>query len=196
MYTIKELNNRLNYLSSTFGVNYRSTVTELRTAIQAYFARDSNFEFQVNKTLDKVIADSFHYGLEYENMDLLKSWRNRSTESAPEGYDNVTNLFNGYKVFEEIMQIKDRDFRTAFYGETKYSSGFYETEYHNTYIDDWIKRLNISVNNEMEGLKKIMQYCANRSYNLEWAIIFEELGNYTKHHPVMYYAKDIFVTKG
>ena len=201
MYTLDEMNSRLDYLSSISPGYGTRLIEELREAIQAYLARDSDFELQVNKTLDKVIADSFHNGLEYEKMELLEPWQSHSSDDAPEGYDDVSDLFKGSEVFEEIMAVTDREFIAAFYAVTNNegdgdSGGSSETEYHNTYVDDWIARLQAALDNELEGLKEIMRYCANRSYSAEWAILFEELGKNTKRHPVRYYAKEIFLTKG
>lgn len=195
MHKFEELNSRLNYLASISPGYGKSLIEKLREAIRAYLARDSDFELQVNKTLDKVIADSFHNNLEYENMELLKQWQNLSSENAPEGYANVADLFKGYEVFNEIMAISDRDFRLAFYAVTNYEVSSYETEYHHTYIEGWIKKLQIFIARELEGLKKIMAYCANRSYGLEWAIIFEDLGENIKMKSIKYHAKEIFIKK-
>ena len=72
MYTLKELNTRLDYLQSLAPLGGKHVIVELRNAITSYMTRDSDFELQVNKTLDKVIADAFFHSLEYENMDLIK----------------------------------------------------------------------------------------------------------------------------
>ncbi len=128
-------------------------------------------------------------------MDLIPSGLNYS---APEGYNDVSKLFKAAGVFNEILSVRDNDFKMAFYSETKDSTndGYATTEYHNRYVDDWVERLNAAIEFEMKSLKSIMSYCANRSYNIEWAILFEELGKNIKRHPVKYYAKQIFLTRG
>ena len=200
MYTLDEINARLDYLESISPAGGKPLVEDLRSAIQAYFTRNSDFELQVHKTLDKVVADTFHNHLEYEYNELLERWLDNPSSGAPQGYGDVTKIFKGAEVFEEIITITDAVFKSAFYTETvssgSGSSGSVTVEWHHRRIEDWIPRLTVAVTTELEGLKKIMQYCANRSYNVEWAILFEELGASTKRHPVRYYAKEIFLTKG
>ena len=198
MYTLAELNVRLNHLQSLSPQGGRQVIAELRSAIEAYMTRDSDFELQVNKTLDKVIADTFFHGLQYENSDLIKKWMTYPTANQPEGYGDISKIFKGAEIFEEIMTVTDNAFRMAFYSESKDSgdSGYATTEYHNRYVDDWVVRLNIAIKTELENLKSIMHYCANRSYNVEWAILFEELGKNVERHPVRYYAKQIYWTRG
>ena len=207
MYAFDELNKKIDYLQRLPPLNIYPVpqpdeidkiFDDLRSAVEAYLVRDLNFELQVNKTLDKVIADSFFHGLEYQNMELLKKWMTYSTASPPEGYDDVTTLFKGAEIFKEIMEVRDMDFQTAFFTQHAYDSltGYSTEECHNRYVDDWIARLTAAMNNELEGLKAIMQYCANRSYSVEWAVLFEELGMNVKRHPVRYYAKQIYLTRG
>ena len=143
MYTLEEMQSRITYLRSVSPVKGRKVLEELSAAITAYLTRDAGFELQVHKTLDKVIADTFHHGLKYEHEELLEPWR--EVVSARDA------LFRGGEVFAKIMAVSDRDL----------------------YVDDWIKRLSVAVTAELDGLKEIMQFCANRSYNVEWAIIFE-----------------------
>lgn len=201
MYSLKELNARLDYLKSISRSGGAKLIEELRDAIKAYLARDSNFELQVNKTLDKVIADAFHHNLKYEHQELIEPWQERKGE-PPTGYDNVADLFKGNEIFEEIMTVKDFDFIAAFYTETKDDSSSgggggsnVSTEYHNRLTEAWVAALKKAVSDELESLKAIMQYCANSSYSVEFAVLFEEHGNVTNKKSVKDYAKEIFVTK-
>ena len=202
MYTLEEMQSRIAHLRSVSPVKARKVLEELLAAITAYLTRDAGFELQVHKTLDKVIADTFHHGLKYEHEELLEPWREVvSARDAPVGYYDVTELFRGGEVFAEIMAVSDRDFRAAFYignSDSGHEDGSDEPQekWRNRYVDDWIKRLSVAVTAELDGLKEIMQFCANRSYNVEWAIIFENLGAYTERHPVRHYAKLIYLTKG
>lgn len=196
MYTLAEMTSRLNYLKTLCPAEGQKLIEELRAAIVAYLARDSDFELQVNKTLDKVIANAFHHNLEYENADLFNQWI-EPIGNAPEGYNDVSKLFRAKSIFDEILTVRDMDFRLAFYSETKDSADGYSTsDCHNRYVDKWIEQLTAAITFEMESLKSIMQYCANRSYSVEWAILFEELGKNVKRHPVKYYAKQIYLTQG
>ena len=204
MYTFDEMKVRLAHLKSISPAGGKTLVDDLRNAIESYSIRDTEFELQVHKTLDKVITDIFHNQLKYEHMELLTPWLNNPKANKPDGYDDVTVLFKGMSVYEEIMTIRDFDFRKAFYTTEKESesensdssSSETTTEWHNRYIEDWIARLNEALVYETEGLKSIMRYCADRSYNIEWALIFEELGKNTERHHIKYYAKQIYVTKG
>ena len=206
IYKLDELIERIKYLKklSTYGnkdydeepSNYKAKelFDELEETLKNYFNRDAEFELQVNKTLDKVVADTFHQYVEYEHQELIDRWKTPKAE-APEGYDNVLKLFKGDEVFEEIMTVADKDFKDAFYRiEDEENPRSYK--YGNTYLGKWIKTLNSAVKEELAGLKSIMQYCANRSYNVEWAILFEEHGKNINPQPVRYFAKEIFVTKG
>lgn len=192
------MNARLNHLQRLAPSNGSQVMKELHDAITAYLIRDSDFELQVNKTLDKVIADTFFHGLQYEKSDLIRKWMDYPNTAEPEGYGNVSSIFKSAGIFAEIMSVSDNDFRMAFYEETKDSgdSGYATTEYHNRYVDDWVARLNQAMETELESLKSIMRYCANRSYNVEWAILFEEIGRNVEYHPVRYYAKQIYLTRG
>ena len=191
------MNKRLAYLQSLTPLGGHQIIEDLRADVIAYLTRNSDFELQVNKTLDKVIADVFFHGLEYGNMELLQKWMSYPTSNAPTGYNDIMKIFKVAEIFEEIMTVREQDFRLAFYTETKDSGdGYSATEYHNRYVDSWIMRLNIAISTELENLKSIMQYCANISYNVEWAILFEELSRNVKRHPVRYYAKEIFITRG
>ena len=195
MYTLKELNTRLDYLQSLAPLGGKHVIVELRNAITSYMTRDSDFELQVNKTLDKVIADAFFHSLEYENMDLIKKWMEYPSISKPEGYDNVADIFKCADVFEEIMAITDRIFKAAFYTKNTGSSDSSTTKYYNRYVDKWVAQLTTAITTELASLKAIMYYCANRSYSAEWAVLFEELGMNVKRHPVKYYAKQIYFTR-
>ena len=196
MYTLAEMNARLAYLQSISPAGGRKVIDELRAAIEAYLTRTPDFELQVHKTLDKVIADTFFHGLKYENMELLAKWQNYSKGGEPEGYNNVQDLFKSTYIFEEILSVPEYNFRMAFYESSSGNSSSGEADYHNRYVDRWVAQLTAAVESELNGLKSIMQYCANRSYNLEWAILFEELKRKTEYHPVKYYAKQIYVTRG
>ena len=197
MYTLDEMKERLEYLRRISPAGGKHLVDDLLTAITAYLSRDADFELQVNKTLDKVIADAFHHGLKYEHDELLDPWRKIiPVEDAPEGYDDVGKLFKGNEVFEEIMAVSDAEFRAAFYvEETGDGNNSATLKYGNRLIEDWIARLKAAVEAELEGLKAIMSFCANRSYGVEWAIVFEELGVCVERHSVRYYAKNIFYTR-
>ena len=198
MYTIDELKQRLIYLKqlSTYPVD--ELFSDLEDAIQAYIERDSEFELQVNKTLDKIITDAFHHGLVFEHQELISPWQDSSTEDTPKGYDDVTKLFKGDKIFEEIMSVTDRAFKAAFYQIVYDDSDNSSTaqENGNTYLETWIDSLLLAVADELAGLKKIMQFCANRGYNVEYAVLFEDRGKILTHHDVRYYAKQIFCTRG
>ena len=195
MYTLNEMNKRLDYLRKISAHKALEFFSELEESIKNYFSRDFEFELQVNKTLDKVIADTFYQSIEYEHQELIDKWKPPNTE-APIGYDNVLKLFKGDEVFEEIMTVTDKDFKAAFYRIENYDSGSFITKYGNNYLDKWIGMLNSAVGTEIAGLNAIMQYCTNRSYNVAWAILFEEHGKNINSHPVKYFAKDIFVAKG
>ena len=210
IYKIDELNKRIDYLrkisaydDKDFAPNYlknsklckaEELFERLEEAIVAYLNRDSEFELQVNKTLDKVIADTFHQEVEYEHQELIDIWK-IPRGSPPAGYNSVLELFKGGEVFEEIMTVSDKDFKAAFYRIIDEDSPL-AVKYGNTYLSIWIKNLSFIAEKELAGLKAIMQYCANRSYNVEWAILFEPHGKNINPHPVKYFAKDIFVTKG
>lgn len=194
MYTLNEMNKRLDYLRKISAHKAVEIFSELEESIKNYFSRDFEFEIQVNKTLDKVIAETFYRSIEYEYQELIDKWKIQNTE-VPTGYDNVLKLFKGDEVFEEIMNVADTEFKMAFYRIENYDSGSFITTYGNNYLDKWIGMLNSAVGTEMAGLNAIMQYCANRSYNVGWAILFEEHGKNVNPHPVKYFAKDIFVTK-
>lgn len=198
MHTIEELKKRLTYLKQLSIYPVDKIFSELEEAIQAYIERDSEFELQVDKTLDKVIADAFYHGLVYEHQELISPWQNSQTEDAPIGYDDVTKLFKGDEVFEEIMSVTDKDFKAAFYRNSGNGSANSSTvqQYSNTYLEVWTEALTTAVSEEMAGLKKIMQFCANRGYNVEYAVLFEEHGEILTRHNVRYYAKQIFHTRG
>ena len=155
MYALDELNAKIDYLQRLPPLNIHpipqpeeiaQIFDGLRSAIENYLVRDLNFELQVNKTLDKVIADSFFHGLEYQNMELLKKWMTYSTASPPEGYDDVTTLFKGTEIFKEIMDVGDMNFQTAFFTKHVYDSlsGYSTEECHNRYVDDWTARLGLA----------------------------------------------------
>ena len=149
-----------------------------------------------------MFSDAFHHNLKYEHQELIEPWQERKGD-APAGYDNVADLFKGNKIFEEIMTVKDFDFITAFYTETKTDNDSggsgggsnVSTEYHNRLTEAWVAELEQAVSDELESLKAIMQYCANNSYSVEFAVLFEEHGNATNRKSVKDYAKEIFVTK-
>ena len=195
MQTLEELKARIDHLRRISPAGSAGIFSELEAAIEAYLKRDGDFELQVNKTLDKVIAESFHYGLIYQYMELMPEWINRNPQDYPKGYDDVSILFDADGVFEEIMTISDSSFRAGFYTENTNNDGVSQTEWRNRYVDDWIQRLQAAMSNEVEGLKEIMSYCANRSYAVEYAMLFEELGDKRKEYDVRHYAKDIFLTK-
>ena len=210
MYKFDELNERIKYLKklSTYGnkdrqsdydeepSNYKAKelFDELEETLKNYFNRDAEFELQVNKTLDKVVADTFHQNVEYEHQELIDIWK-IPRGSSPTGYNNVAELFNGAESFDEIMSVSDKDFKEAFY-RIENDDGSLSYKYGNDYLESWIESLNSAIKKELAGLKSIMQYCANRSYNVEWAILFEEHGKNINPQPVRYFAKEIFVTKG
>lgn len=192
--------------------------SELEETIKAYLNRDYEFELQVHKTLDKVVAEVFHSEIIYEHQELIDVWKTPTTAGVPTGFNDIRELFKGDEVFEEIMTVTDKDFKLKFYRiededenedlnflntDDKDSSDkddddskFSATKYGNTYLESWIEKLKLSKMEELAGLKMIMQHCANRSYNVEWAILFEEHGKNINPHPVRYYAKKIFVEKG
>jgi len=149
MYTFDEMKVRLAHLKSISPTGCKSLVDDLRNAIKAYSVRDTEFELQVHKTLDKVITDMFHNYLKYEHMELLTPWLNNPNAGKPYGYDDVTVLFKGMEVYEEIMYVRDFDFRSAFYttqsesaseNSDKSENGGQDVEWHNRYIEDWIAR--------------------------------------------------------
>lgn len=201
MYTRSEIDERITYLRNLEPVKGRKPLDDLEAAIVTYLTRDAEFELQVHKTLDKVVADEFHHGLIYEHDELLDPWREVvPRSSAPAGYEYLGDLFKCVEVFAEIMSVADLTFKNAFYRkvvETETAdTQTTQTVWANKLVDDWLLRLQSSPANEINGLKAIMQFCANRSYNLEYALIFEELGECIVRHPIRYYAKAIYVTKG
>ena len=159
MYTLEELNTRLDYLKGISPSGGRHLVEELCESIVAYLARDSEFELQVKKTLDKVIADTFHHNLIYEHQELIEPWQERRGTS-PTGYSNVADLFEGNEIFKEIMKVSDREFRVAFYIEEQQQEGVgggtTSVIYHNTLTEAWVARLQKAVGDELNGLKAIM----------------------------------------
>ena len=199
MYSLEELNTRLDYLKGISPSGGRYLVEELRMAINAYLTRDSEFELQVNKTLDKVIADTFHHNLIYEHQELIEPWQERRG-TPPTGYSNVADLFQGNDIFKEIMKVSDREFKVAFYIEQPENEGggggTTSIIYHNSLTEVWVVELQKAVGDELNGLKAIMQYCATSSYSVEFAIIFEEHGTVINRKSLKGYAKEIFVTKG
>ena len=199
MKILTEITERIEYLRSISPTGGKNVLDSLQAAINAYFQRDDEFTLDVNKCLDKIIADTFHYELVYQKMELLPKWLTKKAKSPPTGYRNIRRLFKGGIVFEEIMTISDEEFIKAFYtvnSGTGASGQGATIEYRNSYVDKWIAALETSKEEETEGLKKIMHYCANRSYGFEYAILFEELGKNLKRHSVRYYAKRIFLTRG
>ena len=210
-YTLEELNERIGYLQSISPANASTMFGELKSTIKTYLNCDEEFELQVNKTLDKVIACSFHSHLRYENQELLEPWQNASySGEIPQGFDDVRELFVLDEVFEEMMSVSDEAFLIAFFsvqvdengetisgGSSGGGSGSQGTpELHNKYVDDWIAKLIAGMAAELAGLKSIMQSCANRSYSTEWALLFEDLGKCTNRRHVKTFARDIFYERG
>ncbi|MBR1729345.1 MAG: hypothetical protein IJ728_07465 [Selenomonadaceae bacterium] len=198
MFTMEQINNRIEYLQSISPNGSTQIFAEFKEALNNYLTRDEEFCLQVNKTLDKIIAFEFHHRIKYENQELLDQWQDVSYRfEKPLGFDNVRELFKLDAVFEEIMTISDRIFLQAFYSVQSNSDGKNgSSEWRNTYIDKWISELTTALTNELEYLKEIMRRCANRSYAAEWAILFEELGKCTNRQKVRSLAKNIFYTRG
>ena len=189
---------RINYLQSQSPAGAATLYTDLKSAVEAYLTRDGNFELQVNKTLDKVIAVSFHRGLLYGQMGLIPEFAKQELTDKPDGYEDIRTLFKGGEVFDEILTTELQTLLIAFQTVSTSASGNGNMtfEWHNEIIEDWIQRLQEAVENEISGLKAIMSYSANQSYGVEYALLFEELDRTTKRHDVKYYAKDIFYNKG
>ena len=180
---------------------------KLRETFEKYLTRDEEFCLQVNKTLDKIIAFDFHSRIKYEHQELLDRWQDVSYNfNKPLGFDDVRELFIINELLNQMMSISDESFLQAFFSvqvnensETISGSGNGNngtTELHNTYIDKWIADLTTGLESELEGLKAIMQSCANCSYASEWAQLFEELGKCTNRGKVRTFAKDIFYERG
>ena len=203
MYTLQEMEVRLQYLQSISPGGATQMFSELREALDKYLNRDEEFCLQVNKTLDKIIAFDVHSRIKYEHQELLEPWQEMSYSfDKPTGFDDVRELFVLDEVLEEIMTIADMPFLQAFYtvqneeGDSGGNGSGGATELHNTFVDDWIEKLTTGLANEMEGLKAIMRSCANHSYAAEWAQLFEELGECTNRRKVKTFAKDIFYERG
>ena len=201
MYTLEEMEVRLQYLQTISPIGSVEMFSKLREALDKYLNRDEEFCLQVNKTLDKIIAFDLYSRIKYEHQELLEPWQEMSYSfDKPAGFDDVRELFVLDEVLEEIMTIADMPFLQAFRtveseeGDNNSSDG--TTELYNTFIDDWIEKLTAGVVNELEGLKAIMKNCANRSYAAEWAQLFEELGDCTNRRKIRTFAKDIFYERG
>ena len=200
MYTLQEMEIRLQYLQSISPSGSAKVFAELRETLEKYLMRDEEFCLQVNKTLDKIIAYEHNYKIKYEHQELLEPCQKVSYEfEKPKGFDDVRELFTLDEVFEEIMNVEDQLFLQAFYTEQVEGSGGDNnttSELRNRYVDKWIAELEAGLENEIEGLKEIMRSCANRSYAPEWAQVFEELGECTERRKVRTFAKDIFYERG
>ena len=203
MYTLEEMEVRLQYLQSISPGGAAQMFAELKEALEKYLTRDEEFSLQVNKKLDKIIAFDFHSRIKYEHQELLEPWQEVSYSfDKPLGFDDVRELFVLDDVLEEIMTVSDMSFLQAFFTvQAEENSGGGErsnttSELHNTYVDKWIAELTAGLANEIEGLKAIMRSCANRSYAAEWAQLFEELGKCTNRRKVRTFAKDIFYERG
>ena len=59
MYTLEKLNSRLDLFEKNFAEWRKIFSRKFTRRNKNYLARDSEFELQVNKTPDKVIADAF-----------------------------------------------------------------------------------------------------------------------------------------
>lgn len=203
MYTLQEMEARLQYLQSISLGGATQMFAELKEALDKYLNRDEEFCLQVNKTLDKIIAFDVHSRIKYEHQELLEPWQEMSYSFyKPPGFDDVRELFVLDEVLEEIMTVADMPFLQAFYtvqsdeGDSGGNGSGGTTELHNTFVDDWIEKLTTGLANETEGLKAIMRSCANRSYASEWAQLFEKLGKCTNRRTVETFAKDIFYERG
>ena len=116
MYTLQEMEVRLQYLQSISPGGATQMFSELREALDKYLNRDEEFCLQVNKTLDKIIAFDVHSRIKYEHQELLEPWQEVSYSfDKPLGFDDVRELFVLDEVLEEIMMVADRTFLQAFY---------------------------------------------------------------------------------
>ncbi|MBR1727936.1 MAG: hypothetical protein IJ728_02820 [Selenomonadaceae bacterium] len=194
----EELEQRIAYLKSISPAGAETVFNELMAALQGYFTRDSEFELQMHKTMDKVIVEEFHLNWQFEHQELIDPWIDPK-DDAPLGYEDLRELFDASGTFSEIANVSDREFKAAFYTETQNTSGGGGNStavYKNRYVDKWVANLAAAPGNELESLKKIMQYCAIHNYNLEEAMIFEHKGRHTNKHEIEYYAKRIFYERG
>lgn len=196
MCTLKELNSRVDHFADLIPVNGQPLISELRKTIEMYLNRDEEFELQINKTLDKVVSSNFHHRLKYENQELLEPWQDESQYDVPPGFNNVRELFVLDDVFDEMAAVTDEEFVMAFFNVTINGSAQGPPELHNTYVDKWIAALLAGMENELAGLKTIMQSCANRGYAAEFALLFEELGKCINRREIKAFAKDIFYERG
>ena len=194
----QELNERVEHLRSISPNGAANVLDELALALNEYCTREGDFSLQLNKTLDKVIADEFHTKAIYEHQELIDPWFIVSYGDEPVGYFDLRDLIDSSGVLREILTVSDQDFKAAFYTESEGSHDGINGSviYKNRYVEKWKAALSEAKAAELEGLKAIMQYCANRAYGVEYAFIFEETGKRLDRQYIKDYAKKIFYEKG
>lgn len=201
-YTQRDLSNRLDHLYSISRYKDNDVAkmfNAVRSVFSTYFGRGkSNEEFRIQSfnTFKKVVMDGLYRNVECSHMDLVPE----KDLNYPIGYLNVGNIFRA-EIFQDIMAIKDSDFNAAYYRTqigNDGNSGAIQYETHNTYLENWTKTVKASMQNELEALRRLEQYCLYSYEKISMAFIFEEIGNvwqsYTEEKEV--YAEKIYIQRG
>ncbi|MBR1728513.1 MAG: hypothetical protein IJ728_03205 [Selenomonadaceae bacterium] len=162
---------RIEYLKSISPAGADNELSQLLSAVEGYFKRDTDFEILVRRTILRVVSDFFSRSLIVEYPERLPEL---STDYPP-GYEDVTEIFGG-EVFSEIITISDNEFRSAFQTETVSSGGATTTTYTNSYITKWISEMSAKAADETKALEKIGEFCIICNEERALALIFEELG--------------------
>lgn len=195
-YTKVQILEKVKHLKSIASYTGNNLFTPLESAITSYFERGSIEEFkeQGYKTFKKVVMDGLYRNIQCTHMELLPL----KDSNYPVGYEYVGDIFQDNEAFQEIMEISDTKFNSAFKSEEDLNEPTNGNVVTNTYITSWITIIKTSNENEMELLKNLERYCLYSYEHISMAFIFEELGDtwntYTENRRE--FAQNIYIEKG
>lgn len=142
--------------------------SELREATSDYFLRGNTFKEQAYNTFRKVITDAIMRKTSCGKEYLLPA----EDTNYPDGYENIGLIFHP-QILQEIMAVTDSNFNSS-YNRKRINDTQYET--HNTYLENWARRIKEYLTDELNALRTLEQYCYVCVENKGLALSFEDCG--------------------
>lgn len=196
MRTKAEIMSRINELQAVSPSGAGDLFAELRESVESFFTSSAGMSDLVAEVIHHLSMDIFERKTKYEHQELVPPF---PSDNFPRGYNDVTELFNGGGVWDEIFAVDLRTFPDTFIEEAGGGGdegGSGESVLKNPIMEDWISRLPASKSTAIASLQTLGDFCSGCGLNYGIAQLFEDLGNRTGSPERVELADRVFITGG
>lgn len=194
MYTQAEIATKITALKTYSVAQDPATAdlfTPLETAVQKYFAADTNLSGPLRDVVKYMYNDIARRTTVYET-----DWPDNLPTDYPDGYNDVRSCLYD---FTELMTVDNATFFAAFVYETPTTAAGGTAEpvpVSNDYLTEWTADITTATTGDAGKISALAEWCKNSEGNCDLIDLLEDRGKVLEQKSREEIATDIYISRG